>query len=121
MLNEKFRECSCQISSQIKEEVGRLFPTLAEKTSPLPLPERVPDRARINAPNTPAPKRDAEERPVPARKGKGGKGRNEKEIEPSTQKGIAPKEIESKVTAIPNKEKIKPTPSTEAKKGAAET
>jgi len=101
ILNEKFQELSSQISSQIKEEVGRFLPTLMGKTSPLPTSERVSDRARKNAPNTPAPKRDAEERPVPARKG--GKGRNDRGAKISTSQNVDPIEGKRKTTA---KEKI---------------
>lgn len=121
ILEEKFHELSDQISSQIKEEVGRLFPTRVEKTSPLPLLERGPDRARKNAPNVPTPRRDAEERPVPAGKGKGKKGKSEGETESLRQESITSKETKSKAAHKLDKEKTKTTPSAEEKKEIAET
>lgn len=78
ILNEMFKELSSQISSQIKREVGTLLPTLMGMVSPLPSQEKSPDGARKNAPNTSAPKRNVEDRPVPAKRGKGEKGKGDK-------------------------------------------
>jgi len=97
ILDEKFKKLSLQISSQIRDEVGRLLPTiLGGAPSPHPS-EKVPDRAQKNVLNTSTPRRDAEERPVPARKGKGGKGKKGKEVEVAILKrDVPPKEDRSR-------------------------
>lgn len=113
MLSEKFNELSSRISLQIKEEVGRFLPKLMGNTSPLPPSKRVSDRARISVPNTPTPKRHAEERPVSVKKEKGGK-----------KKGgigeIAMFGSGTKIIATPSKERSKPAISAEVKKGVEE-
>lgn len=122
ILSDKFKELSSQISLQIKEEVGRFLPTLVGKTSPLSPTKGVPDRARINAPNTSAPMRDAGERPVPARKGKGGKGRNERRTETTTMtsRDVTLMEGNNKITATPSKDGSKSTLLVETKKNFEE-
>lgn len=122
ILNEKFQQLSSQISAQIKEEVGRFLPTLVGGTSPLSPSGRVPDRARINAPNTSAPERDAEERPVPARKGKAGREKKDKGVKSTTPKGVtSSSEDGSKTATTPSKERSQPVPPTETKKGTEES
>lgn len=116
IFDEKFQELSSQISSQIsaqiKEEVGRLLPTQGGKASLPSPPVRGPDRARINTPKATAPKRDAEECPVPAGKRKEEKGRSliKKTALKGTEKnetGTTPLEKRTELATTMAKEKKK--------------
>lgn len=91
----------------------KFLPNLMGKTSPLTPSERVSNRARISAPNTPAPKRDTEERPVLARKGKGGK----KKVGTGE---VAMPGSGTEIAATPPKERSKPAILVEAKKDVEE-